>query len=153
MAVGMERVTTTEVPAARALDVNRFRLPATEDTDDGASLSSPNNSAVSSFQMDFSIMNGNNGDAAARNYRREHERAEGADRGSDDEENGSTRKKLRLSKEQSAFLEESFKEHTTLNPVTNFQHHLFPLLFLILIKNMFEYEWESKTEWKIDASK
>nr|KYP67720.1 Homeobox-leucine zipper protein HAT14 [Cajanus cajan] len=35
---------------------------------------------------------------------------------SDDEENGSTRKKLRLSKEQSAFLEESFKEHTTLNP-------------------------------------
>ncbi|KAJ6304025.1 hypothetical protein OIU77_017826 [Salix suchowensis] len=37
-------------------------------------------------------------------------------RASDDEENGSTRKKLRLSKEQSAFLEESFKEHNTLNP-------------------------------------
>uniref|UniRef100_A0A803LM39 Uncharacterized protein n=1 Tax=Chenopodium quinoa TaxID=63459 RepID=A0A803LM39_CHEQI len=37
-------------------------------------------------------------------------------KGSDDEENGSTRKKLRLSKEQSAFLEESFKEHHTLNP-------------------------------------
>ncbi|ERN15597.1 homeobox-leucine zipper protein HOX11 [Amborella trichopoda] len=29
---------------------------------------------------------------------------------------GSTRKKLRLSKEQSAYLEESFKEHNTLNP-------------------------------------
>jgi len=40
-------------------------------------------------------------------------------RGSDDDENGSsTRKKLRLSKEQSAFLEESFKEHHTLNPVS-----------------------------------
>ncbi|KAL8142892.1 hypothetical protein V2J09_015924 [Rumex salicifolius] len=39
-----------------------------------------------------------------------------ASRGSDDDENGSTRKKLRLSKEQSAFLEESFKEHHTLNP-------------------------------------
>ncbi|KAL3832897.1 hypothetical protein ACJIZ3_007633 [Penstemon smallii] len=38
-------------------------------------------------------------------------------RGSDEEENGlNTRKKLRLSKEQSAFLEESFKEQSTLNP-------------------------------------
>lgn len=38
-----------------------------------------------------------------------------------EDENGcsssSTRKKLRLSKQQSAFLEESFKEHTTLTPV------------------------------------
>lgn len=37
--------------------------------------------------------------------------------GSDDEENGLARKKLRLTKDQSAFLEESFKEHNTLNPV------------------------------------
>ncbi|KAF2307755.1 hypothetical protein GH714_031482 [Hevea brasiliensis] len=44
----------------------------------------------------------------------EAERA--SSRASDDEENGLTRKKLRLSKEQSAFLEESFKEHNTLNP-------------------------------------
>lgn len=44
------------------------------------------------------------------------ERGATTSRGSDDEENGSTRKKLRLSKEQSAFLEESFKEHHTLNP-------------------------------------
>ncbi|KAJ1403366.1 Leucine zipper, homeobox-associated [Sesbania bispinosa] len=93
----LERV-TSEPPARGAFDVNRFPLPAAEDTDDGAAISSPN-SAVSSFQMDFS---------------RKHD----AERGSDDEENenGSTRKKLRLSKEQSAFLEESFKEHTTLNP-------------------------------------
>lgn len=36
---------------------------------------------------------------------------------SEEEEDGSPRKKLRLSKEQSAYLEESFKEHNTLNPV------------------------------------
>lgn len=40
-------------------------------------------------------------------------------RASDEDENGCTRKKLRLSKEQSAFLEESFKEHNTLNPVSS----------------------------------
>lgn len=43
---------------------------------------------------------------------------------SDEEEEGGgsttsyTRKKLRLSKEQSCYLEESFKEHPTLNPVS-----------------------------------
>ncbi|WVZ65139.1 hypothetical protein U9M48_014551 [Paspalum notatum var. saurae] len=40
----------------------------------------------------------------------------GSSRASDDDDGGSARKKLRLSKEQSAFLEESFKEHATLNP-------------------------------------
>ena len=111
--MGLERV-ASEAPA-RALDVNCFPVaPPAEDADDGGALSSPN-SAVSSFQMDFCLRNGN-ADAAGRN-RREHE-GEGGDRASDDDENGSTRKKLRLSKEQSAFLEESFKEHTTLNPVS-----------------------------------
>ncbi|WJX84043.1 Homeobox-leucine zipper protein [Trifolium repens] len=95
------------VEPARVPNANRFRLASMEDTtDEGAAVSSPN-SAASSFRMDFSIMN-DNGDA--RNSSREG----GVD--SDDEENGSTRKKLRLSKEQSAFLEETFKEHTTLNP-------------------------------------
>lgn len=37
-------------------------------------------------------------------------------RASDEDDNGMCRKKLRLSKEQSAYLEESFKEHNTLNP-------------------------------------
>ncbi|THU64797.1 hypothetical protein C4D60_Mb01t30240 [Musa balbisiana] len=37
-------------------------------------------------------------------------------RGSDEEENSSGRKKLRLTREQSALLEDRFKEHTTLNP-------------------------------------
>ncbi|PKA49597.1 Homeobox-leucine zipper protein HOX11 [Apostasia shenzhenica] len=42
--------------------------------------------------------------------------ASSSSRASDEEENGGPRKKLRLSKEQSAFLEQSFKEHNTLNP-------------------------------------
>ncbi|XP_010939328.1 homeobox-leucine zipper protein HAT22 [Elaeis guineensis] len=37
-------------------------------------------------------------------------------RASDEEEDASARKKLRLTKEQSALLEERFKEHSTLNP-------------------------------------
>ncbi|RWV88705.1 hypothetical protein GW17_00049184 [Ensete ventricosum] len=41
-------------------------------------------------------------------------------RGSDEEENSSGRKKLRLTREQSALLEDRFKEHTTLNPVSFF---------------------------------
>lgn len=51
----------------------------------------------------------------------------GCSRCSDEEEEeggGSTtsytRKKLRLSKEQSCYLEESFKEHPTLNPVSTY---------------------------------
>ncbi|XP_022772255.1 homeobox-leucine zipper protein HAT22-like [Durio zibethinus] len=35
---------------------------------------------------------------------------------SDEDEEGSPRKKLRLSKDQSAILEDNFKEHSTLNP-------------------------------------
>ncbi|CAN1133689.1 Homeobox-leucine zipper protein HAT14 [Linum perenne] len=88
---------------SRRFDVNRL---SAEEGDDGASLSSPN-SAASSFQMDFGIGLGSKRDL-------EGERA--GSRASDDDENGSTRKKLRLSKDQSAFLEESFKEHSTLNP-------------------------------------
>lgn len=40
----------------------------------------------------------------------------------EDEEAGSPRKKLRLTKQQSALLEDSFKEHTTLNPVHTHTH-------------------------------
>ncbi|RLN17473.1 homeobox-leucine zipper protein HOX19 isoform X2 [Panicum miliaceum] len=43
------------------------------------------------------------------------ERASSTARGEDDDD-GSTRKKLRLTKEQSALLEDRFKEHSTLNP-------------------------------------
>ncbi|KAK8554141.1 hypothetical protein V6N13_073056 [Hibiscus sabdariffa] len=74
-----------------------------DEADEGAAPSPPN-SAASSFQLDFGIRNGSS------TRKREVERA------SDDDDNGSTRKKLRLSKQQSAFLEESFKQHNTLNP-------------------------------------
>lgn len=40
-----------------------------------------------------------------------------ASAGAEDDDDGSTRKKLRLTKEQSALLEDRFKEHSTLNPV------------------------------------
>ncbi|CAL1372367.1 unnamed protein product [Linum trigynum] len=95
---------------ARRLDVNRF---SGEEGDDGAALSSPN-SGGSSLQMDFGVGSGGAGGAFGPG-KRDLEAAE-AERASDDDENGSTRKKLRLSKDQSAFLEESFKEHNTLNP-------------------------------------
>ncbi|XWS56180.1 hypothetical protein CRYUN_Cryun09bG0064200 [Craigia yunnanensis] len=96
----------------KGLDVNRLSLVALADeAEEGAALSSPN-SDVSSFQMDFGIRNGSS--RGKRDLEIEAERA--ISRASDDDESGSTRKKLRLSKEQSVFLEESFKEHNTLNP-------------------------------------
>ncbi|KAK6941934.1 Leucine zipper, homeobox-associated [Dillenia turbinata] len=77
-----------------------------------AGVSSPN-SGVSSFQMELSLQR-NKRDFEMTMNEVDGERA--SSRASDDDENGLTRKKLRLSKEQSAFLEESFKEHNTLNP-------------------------------------
>nr|DAD41315.1 TPA_asm: hypothetical protein HUJ06_015638 [Nelumbo nucifera] len=65
--------------------------------------------------MDFSNYRGGSG-GNKRDAKVEAERV--SSRASDEEENGLTRKKLRLSKERSAFLEESFKEHNTLNPVS-----------------------------------
>ncbi|CAA2954585.1 homeobox-leucine zipper HAT14-like [Olea europaea subsp. europaea] len=95
--------------SGKGLDENQRNLTAVE-VEDGAALSSPN-STVSSFQMDFSIYTRGKRDA------NEVEADRGASsKASDEEENGMARKKLRLSKEQSAFLEESFKEHNTLNP-------------------------------------
>ncbi|KAA8515726.1 hypothetical protein F0562_018663 [Nyssa sinensis] len=103
------------LPTVRGFDVNR--LPAAAEDLEG--VSSPN-SVASSFQMDFCIYRGgsvagNKRDLdTAGNDVVEAERA--SSRASDEDENGLSRKKLRLSKEQSAYLEESFKEHNTLNP-------------------------------------
>ncbi|XP_027357010.1 homeobox-leucine zipper protein HOX11-like [Abrus precatorius] len=96
------------------LDMNWVPMAATVTAEDEAELSSSPNSAASSFHMDLCIfrrrsVSGECYDQTKRVYCR----------GSDEDENGgsgSTTKKLRLSKEQSAFLEESFKEHNTLNP-------------------------------------
>ncbi|KAL6952012.1 hypothetical protein U1Q18_043539 [Sarracenia purpurea var. burkii] len=107
--------------AARGFDVNRLP-PASEEeeAEDGAAVSSPN-SVASSFQMDFCVyrgggnVGGNKRDSEAAGIDvGDAERA--SSRASDEDENGLTRKKLRLTKEQSAYLEESFKEHNTLSP-------------------------------------
>ncbi|XP_073132912.1 homeobox-leucine zipper protein HAT14-like [Henckelia pumila] len=84
--------------------------------------------AVSSFQMDSSSVLIRNGKRdfdclASWNYNEQLVDSGGdgggsSSRGSDEEydQNGVSRKKLRLTKEQSSFLEDSFKEHNTLNP-------------------------------------
>lgn len=92
------------------------RLPSMVDCEEEAGVSSPN-STVSS-------VSGKRSEREANCDELEIERA--FSRGISDEEDGETsRKKLRLSKDQSAILEESFKEHNTLNPVSCFSVILF----------------------------
>lgn len=91
------------------------RSPSAEER---ASSSSSPNSTVSCPQMDFSaqrggVQKGGGGGVGAAAVGRASSRV------SDEEENGLVRKKLRLSKEQSDSLEERFKEHSTLNPVSD----------------------------------
>ncbi|GMI69693.1 homeobox-leucine zipper protein 3 [Hibiscus trionum] len=89
----------------KGIDVNR--APTTGDCEDESGMPSPN-STISS--------------PSGKKNGREHVGDETeADRdscshASDDEDGGASRKKLRLSKEQSLVLEETFKEHSTLNP-------------------------------------
>ncbi|XP_075507720.1 homeobox-leucine zipper protein HAT14-like [Primulina tabacum] len=81
---------------------------------------------ISGFQMDSSVFKNGGGkrdfdSLVSSNFSEQLvDSADGggsSSRGSDEEyENGISRKKLRLTKEQSSFLEESFKEHNTLNP-------------------------------------
>ncbi|PKA50303.1 Homeobox-leucine zipper protein HAT2 [Apostasia shenzhenica] len=85
----------------RRIDVNR--APAEWEAEDDVGVSSSPNSTVSTG----SATGGKRG-------REEHD----AERASDEEDGDGSRKKLRLSKEQSTVLEESFKEHNTLNPVS-----------------------------------
>lgn len=83
------------------------RLPSTGDCED---VSSPN-STVSSVSGKRSEREANGEDL---------DLERDGSRGMSDEEDGeASRKKLRLSKDQSAILEESFKEHNTLNPVSS----------------------------------
>lgn len=82
----------------RGIDVN---MPAAEVEEDMAAASSPN-STVSSVS----------------GKRSENEAERDRDSSYEEEDGGdaAARKKLRLSKEQAAMLEETFKEHNTLNP-------------------------------------
>ncbi|KAL6981307.1 hypothetical protein U1Q18_022937 [Sarracenia purpurea var. burkii] len=88
----------------RGIDVNR--RPATGDWEEEVGASSPN-STISSVSGKRSEREENEG-----------ERRGSSSRGvSDDDDGGDAgRKKLRLSREQTEVLEETFKEHTTLNP-------------------------------------
>ncbi|CAI0523236.1 unnamed protein product [Linum tenue] len=93
----------TAIPFLRGIDVNR--LPAA-DCDEEPGVSSPN-STVSSIsgkrsERDQPATTGSGGE----------------DLDADEEDGDTSRKKLRLSKDQSAVLEDSFKEHSTLNPVS-----------------------------------
>jgi homeobox-leucine zipper protein len=89
-----------EFPELRGIDVNRTPAPTAVavrescESDEEAGASCSPNSTLSK-------------DGGLRK----------TDRGISDEEDGGSRKKLRLSKDQAAVLEESFKEHNTLNPV------------------------------------
>uniref|UniRef100_A0A0E0EM96 Homeobox domain-containing protein n=1 Tax=Oryza meridionalis TaxID=40149 RepID=A0A0E0EM96_9ORYZ len=114
--------------AARGFDVNRAPsvaagAPGMEDDEEGPgaapALSSSPNDSGGSFPLDLSG-HGLRGHAEAAAQGGGGERS--SSRASDDDESASARKKLRLSKEQSAFLEESFKEHSTLNPLLFFEY-------------------------------
>lgn len=88
------------------------RLPAvTVDLEEEAGVSSPN-STISSVS----------------GKRRSLERSELGNSDDvidcDDEDGDNSRKKLRLSKDQAAILEDSFKEHNTLNPVSAYNMFL-----------------------------
>jgi homeobox-leucine zipper protein len=107
-----------EMPFLRGIDVNR--APAGEAR--RGSCSEDEEPAASSPNSTLSSLSGKRA-AATRSGELEGDhtpRAGGVGVGSDDEDSGAgggSRKKLRLSKDQAAVLEESFKEHNTLNPV------------------------------------
>ncbi|OMO69561.1 hypothetical protein CCACVL1_19414 [Corchorus capsularis] len=94
----------------RGIDVNRAPTVADCGEEEGG-VSSPNST--------ISSLSGKRNERDAVGDETEAER-ESCSRGSDDEDGGAggdaSRKKLRLSKEQSLVLEETFKEHSTLNP-------------------------------------
>ncbi|KAL5061449.1 hypothetical protein RYX36_023186 [Vicia faba] len=100
----------------RGFDGNSLRASAAAVFEDENGVSSPN-STVSSVSGKRSEREGNGDENDA------VERASCSRGGSEDDDGGgcggdgeSSRKKLRLSKEQSLLLEETFKEHNTLNP-------------------------------------
>lgn len=85
------------------------RLPSDANCEEEAGVSSPN-STVSS-------VSGKRSEREITGEDLDMERD--CSRGISDEEDAETsRKKLRLTKDQSIILEESFKEHNTLNPVS-----------------------------------
>ncbi|KAK1305410.1 Homeobox-leucine zipper protein HAT1 [Acorus calamus] len=122
---------TTRSRFLRGFDVNRAPAPAKttavvdlgEEEEEEVGVSSPNStvSSVSGGAKRSSAERegffGGNDKIGVAGDENETERASSSRGMSDDEDGGEqSRKKLRLSKDQSAVLEESFKEHSTLNP-------------------------------------
>ncbi|KAJ4965985.1 hypothetical protein NE237_017834 [Protea cynaroides] len=129
----LKRILPVSFAPARWFDVNRS--PSAEEAEDGAlNVGNSNffghgfNTKLSSvglvYKMDFSMFRGgssssskiDNTEATAADAMNDVDTTERDSSRASDEENGLAWKKLRLSKEQSAFLEESFKEHNILNP-------------------------------------
>ncbi|KAG8474508.1 hypothetical protein CXB51_031174 [Gossypium anomalum] len=108
----------------RGLDVNHLMLVAAANVaEEKVVISSPNSAVL----MDFGIRNkSKRGNREVEVEAVETERT--STRAKDDDDNKSTPKKLRLSKKQSAFLEESFKEDSTFNPINPNIESKFPLL-------------------------
>ncbi|GKA42023.1 homeobox-leucine zipper protein HAT3-like protein [Tanacetum coccineum] len=104
----------TDLNVARGIDVNRppsmsAVVALTAEREDDALVSSPNStvSSVSGKRIE------------REENEAERESSSHGDGGDDDDDGGdaaAARKKLRLSKDQAAVLEETFKEHNTLNP-------------------------------------
>ncbi|KAL0324504.1 UNVERIFIED_CONTAM: Homeobox-leucine zipper protein HAT4 [Sesamum calycinum] len=91
----------------KGIDVNC--LPTAVDVEEEAGVSSPNST--------ISSVSGKRSEREATGGSDDHDIERASSRGISDEEDAeNSRKKLRLSKDQSAILEESFKEHNTLNP-------------------------------------
>lgn len=111
----------------RGLDVNRVPSRVVVDVEDDAGVSSPNStvSSVMSGKRNERELVAAGGAGGGRTVE-DNEAERGSSSlggGSDDEDGGGngddgSRKKLRLSKEQALVLEETFKEHSTLNPVS-----------------------------------
>lgn len=109
----------------RGLDVNRVPSRVVVDVEEDAGVSSPNStvSSVMSGKRNERELVAAAGTGGGRTIE-DNEAERGSSSlggGSDDEDGGGngddgSRKKLRLSKEQALVLEETFKEHSTLNP-------------------------------------
>ncbi|CAL9078430.1 unnamed protein product [Musa textilis] len=110
-------------PLHRGIDVNQEPPGAAErDSEEDAGASSPNST--------LSSVSGKHAERGHHMGVDEHDPDRDCSRGVSDEEDGEgSRKKLRLSKDQAAILEESFKEHNTLSPVSRFYPLPPPILF------------------------
>lgn len=102
-----------------------------------------NNSNISTHDLKRSIRSNNNEEITSQDSsfgRRERDHSSNNHNNSSIDGSERERKKLRLSKEQSTLLEESFKLHTTLNPVSFFFFVFFSIAHLTLLDYFHFYE-------------